>query len=202
MTDRQAGRQADRQTKPLTDWLIRWRDETESIYTDIHLHLCKQWTEESRQIHLQGSPGFQIFSGHWPSPGVTHCIVNLHSLCLPLCRYFTVKYTWNKVSPHQTRQTVDSCFGLVGPHQHRVCLAAPLCLDLNSLGRPEQLWFWNNNIHHKPHKPRCTLYRTTQSHGTDLPRKSRHHQSGRRRDGSCRESRNHHHKDHLVCTHR
>ena len=28
--------------------------------------------------------------------------------------------------PEPTRQRVDSCFRLVGPHQHRVCLAALL----------------------------------------------------------------------------
>ena len=29
-----------------------------------------------------------------------------------------------KVCAEQTKQTADSCFGLVGPHQRRVCLAA------------------------------------------------------------------------------
>ena len=44
-------------------------------------------------------------------------------------------------------QTVDSCFRLVGPHPRHVCMAALLGLDLHTLGRPEQLWFQNNNIH-------------------------------------------------------
>ena len=35
-----------------------------------------------------------------------------------------VQCTWKKVCAEQTKQMADICFGLVGPHQHRVCLAA------------------------------------------------------------------------------
>ena len=50
------------------------------------------------------------------------CILN--TIQTSMYMYVHVNVYGKKVCAEQTKQTVDSCFGLVGPHQHCVCVAA------------------------------------------------------------------------------
>ena len=59
-------------------------------------------------------------------------ILCVHTLLASLSNVMVVIFAWekrcaqSKPSKQQTAQTSDSCFRLVGPHQHRICLAALL----------------------------------------------------------------------------
>ena len=58
---------------------------------------------------------------HGYSPPMHASISDIHVTSVSICTGWTYTYMNKSGGPEQARQTADSCFELVGSHQHRVC---------------------------------------------------------------------------------